>query len=90
LGVAPLVGAVGAGVWLVVFAVFRFASVSSMAAGASLPLASWLLGYPWPVIAFAGAAALAIVALHRANIRRLAAGTESRVALRRRSVSPAG
>src|SRR5256885_15704393 len=70
LGTAPLVGAVGAAVWILVFVVLRYASVASLAAGAALPLASWLLGYPWPVTAFAGAAFLAILVLHRGNIRR--------------------
>ncbi len=89
LGTAPLVGAVGAAVWILVFVVLRYASVASLAAGAALPLASWLLGYPWPVTAFACAAFLAILVLHRANIRRLAAGTESRFHFRRRNGEPA-
>ncbi len=85
LGTAPLVGAVGAAVWILMFVVLRYASLASLAAGAALPLASWLLGYPWPVTAFAGAAFLAILVLHRGNIRRLFAGTENRFELRRRS-----
>jgi acyl phosphate:glycerol-3-phosphate acyltransferase len=84
LGVAPLVGLTGAGVWLVVFALTRYASVASMTAAASLPLWAWLFGYPWPVIAFGGAAAAGVVFLHRANIARLVRGEESRLELRRR------
>ena len=84
LGVAPIVGGLGAGVWLAVFFTTRYASLASMAAGLSLPALAAALGYPWPVIAFAGAAAAAIVALHRANIRRLLAGTENRATLRLR------
>src|SRR5256885_2729861 len=53
LGVAPVVGAVGAGVWIVVFVVFRYASLASIAAALSLPIAAVLLGEPWPVLAFA-------------------------------------
>ena len=90
LGVAPIVGGIGAGVWILTFALFRYASLASIVAGLSLPAFAAVLGYPWPVIAFAGAAAGAIVVLHRANIRRLAAGTESRFELRRRAKSPAG
>ena len=89
LGVAPIVGGIGAGLWILTFVVFRYASLASIVAGLSLPALAAALGYPWPVIAFAGAAAAAIVLLHRANIRRLAAGTESRFELRR-SKSPAG
>ena len=54
LGVAPLVGVTGAGVWILVFALTRYASVASITAAASLPLWAWLFGYPWPVIAFGG------------------------------------
>jgi glycerol-3-phosphate acyltransferase PlsY len=83
LGLAPLVGAIAAGVWIVVFLVLRYASVASMAAAVSLPASAALLGEPWPVLAFAGVAAVAVVVLHRENIRRLAAGTESRFRFRR-------
>jgi glycerol-3-phosphate acyltransferase PlsY len=83
LGVAPLVGITGAGVWLLVFALTRYASVASMAAAASLALWAWFYGYPWPVIAFAGAACAGVVFLHRANIARLAHGEENRFELRR-------
>jgi glycerol-3-phosphate acyltransferase PlsY len=83
LGVAPVVGAVGAGVWVVVFLVFRYASLASIVAALSLPIAAVLLGRPWPVIAFAGGAAVAVLVLHRPNIARLRAGTENRFRFRR-------
>ncbi len=89
LGVAPLVGLTGAGVWILVFALTRYASVASMTAAASLPLWAWLFGYPWPVIAFGGAAGAGVVFLHRANIARLARGEESRFELRRRTATSA-
>jgi acyl phosphate:glycerol-3-phosphate acyltransferase len=78
LGVAPLVGGVGAGVWLLVFGLTRYASVASIVSAVSLPLWSWLLGYPWSVTAFAGAAAVAVLVLHRANLGRLLRGEEHR------------
>ena len=78
LGVAPIVGGIGAGVWLVTFLLFRYASLASMLAAASLPVVAALLGEPWPVIVFGALAAVAVVLLHRANIARLRAGTESR------------
>jgi glycerol-3-phosphate acyltransferase PlsY len=83
LGVAPVVGGIGAAVWIVVFLVFRYASVASIAAAASLPLVAVLLDEPWPVIVFAAGAAIAVAFLHRANIARLRAGTESRFRFRR-------
>jgi glycerol-3-phosphate acyltransferase PlsY len=90
LGVAPIVGGVGAGVWLAAFVLTRYASVASMLAALALPLAAWLLGEPWPVVAFAVVAALAVIVLHRANIGRLLRGTENRFALRRRPSGPVG
>jgi acyl phosphate:glycerol-3-phosphate acyltransferase len=84
LGVAPLVGAAGAGVWILVFALTRYASVASVTAAGSLALWAWLFGYPWPVIAFGGAAGLGVAFLHRANLGRLWRGEENRFELRRR------
>ena len=82
LGVAPIVGGISAGVWIACFLLFRYASVASMVAACSVPLVAVLLDEPWPVIAFAGGAAVAVVVLHRANIARLRAGTESRFRFR--------
>jgi glycerol-3-phosphate acyltransferase PlsY len=65
-------------VWLVSFFLFRYASVASILAGIALPVAAVAFGYPAPVIGFAVAAAVAILFLHRANLRRLRAGTENR------------
>ncbi|MDX6441230.1 MAG: acyl phosphate:glycerol-3-phosphate acyltransferase [Gaiellaceae bacterium] len=78
LGVAPIVGGIAAGVWLVVFGLTRYASVASVTSALSLPLWAWLIGYPWPVVAFAGAAAAGVLLLHRANLRRLLRGEEHR------------
>jgi acyl phosphate:glycerol-3-phosphate acyltransferase len=78
LGVAPIVGGIAAAVWLVVFGLTRYASVASVTSALSLPLWAWLIGYPWPVIAFAGVAAVGVLLLHRANLRRLLHGEEHR------------
>jgi glycerol-3-phosphate acyltransferase PlsY len=83
LGVAPLVGAAGACVWIVTFLLLRYASLASIVAALSLPVAAVLMGRPWPVIAFASGAAVAVLVLHRANISRLRAGTENRFKFRR-------
>ena len=88
LGVAPVVGAVGAGVWIVVFLVFRYASLAKIVAALSVPVASVLLGESWPVIAFASGAAAAVLVLHRAYIARLRAGTENRFKFRRLGREP--
>jgi len=87
LGVAPIVGGIGAGVWILAFLLVRYASIASILAALSLPITAVLLGEPWPVLAFASVAAVGIVLLHRANIARLRAGTESRFAFRRRTAA---
>ena len=83
-GVAPLLAVVSGGVWIATFLIFRYASVASMVSAASIPVLAWALGEPWPVIVFGVCAAVAVAVLHRANIRRLLDGTESRFELRRR------
>jgi glycerol-3-phosphate acyltransferase PlsY len=85
LGVAPIVGGIGAAVWILVFAACRYASVASITAALALPLIALGLDEPWPVIAFAALASVAVLFLHRANIRRLRMGTETKMLLRRRA-----
>ena len=69
---------------LLVFAATRYASVASMVAALALPLIALLFGEPWPVVVFSVGASIAVLLLHRANLARLRAGTETRVQLRRR------
>jgi acyl phosphate:glycerol-3-phosphate acyltransferase len=83
LGVAPAVGVLGLLAWIVVFVATRYASVASMTSALLLPFVSLGLGEPWPVVVFAAIAAVVVVVLHRANIGRLRAGTETRFRLRR-------
>ena len=61
-----------------VFASFRYASLASMVTAAALPVACLAFGSPWPVVVFAAIAAVAVVALHRHNVRRLLSGSEPR------------
>jgi glycerol-3-phosphate acyltransferase PlsY len=70
-------------VWIVVFLLFRYASLASILGGIALPVTAALYGYPTSVIVFGALAAAAIIFLHRANLARLRAGTESRFKLRR-------
>jgi acyl phosphate:glycerol-3-phosphate acyltransferase len=70
-------------VWLAAFVLFRYASVASILAGIALPVTAVLYGYPTPVVVFGALAAVAIIFLHRANLGRLRAGTESRFQFRR-------
>jgi acyl phosphate:glycerol-3-phosphate acyltransferase len=78
-----------AGVWIALFLLTRYASVASIVAVATLPLFAFLFGASAPVLAFTVAGAVAVIVLHRTNIRRLRAGTENRFQLRKRAVARA-
>ena len=66
-------------VWIVVALTLRYVSVASMVAALVVPLLAILRGDPFPLVLAAGAAALLIMAAHRANLQRLVRGTESRL-----------
>ncbi len=83
---------IAAGIWAIVFGLFRYVSLASVCAAAALPAAVWTL-HPDPlgegifVTLFALAGGLLVIWLHRANIRRLLAGTEHRIGAGRRDHS---
>jgi glycerol-3-phosphate acyltransferase PlsY len=83
LALAPLVAVCCVGLWLVVFALTRYASVATIVTAAALALLVIALGYPWPIVVFGIAGGVAVIAMHHQNIRRLFAGTEHRFELRR-------
>jgi glycerol-3-phosphate acyltransferase PlsY len=85
LALATLPALAAGGVWIVVFFLTRYASLSSIVAALTLPLFALLFGESWPVVAFTVGAALAIIVLHRSNIRRLLTRTEPKIDLRRPS-----
>jgi glycerol-3-phosphate acyltransferase PlsY len=80
---APLVAVCCVGLWLVVFALTRYASVATIVTATALALLVIALGYPWPIVVFGIAGGVAVIAMHHQNIRRLFAGTEHRFELRR-------
>ena len=79
LGLTPWAVLVSLAVWLVVVRASGYVSLGSMVGAIVLPVAAWLL-HPLQrdIIWIQILVALAIVWLHRANIRRLLAGTENR------------
>ena len=83
LALAPLALLCCVALWVAVFVVTRYASVASIVTAFALPVLVTLLGYSWPVIAFGVAGALAVIVMHRQNVRRLLSGTEHRFELRR-------
>ncbi len=86
---APAAAGIALAVWVVVFALGRYVSLASIVAAIALPVAVWVMpeygltkyGLPLRLVT-TGLAVLAI-GKHRANIQRLAAGTESRVGRKR-------
>ena len=67
------------GVWVLVFALSHYVSLASICASVSLPFATWLLvKTPLLIYVTAAMAGLAVYK-HKANIRRLLNGTESRI-----------
>ena len=76
---SPVAAGVALGVWLVVVAVTRYASLASLLAIASVPVVMIWRGEPADHVTF-GVVALAFALYrHRGNIARLRAGTELRV-----------
>jgi glycerol-3-phosphate acyltransferase PlsY len=88
------------GVWIIVFALSRYVSLASISAAFTLPFAVWLVGElrhetqderdatRTIILITAGLAVLAIYK-HKANIKRLINGTESKIAMKRPSASEA-
>jgi len=84
LGLTPLALAVALVVWIVVVALTRFVSLGSVLAAGGFAASVPLFYGGRPALAAAGVAIFAFIAFtHRANLRRLAAGTESRIGRRR-------
>jgi len=65
--------------FLIVVWIGRMVSLGSITASALLPLWGGLWGYPRPVIILSGIIALFIIVRHRANIKRILSGTESKL-----------
>jgi glycerol-3-phosphate acyltransferase PlsY len=84
LGIAPLLGLATGATWVIVAFFFRYSSLASIVSAFFAP-AFYLVGggVAWPldrtVLLTLIAISLLLVWRHRENIRRLAAGTESRL-----------
>lgn len=76
----PVSCLVGAAVWLVTFATTRYVSLGSLLAAVAVPTASWLRGNPLPFSIVATALGAFVIFRHRANLKRLLAGSEPRFA----------
>jgi len=83
LALAPKATLVALAIGLAVLALWRYVSLGSMIGATILPLAVWMF-YPNQIalILITAAMAVLIIFMHRSNIRRLLAGTESRLGKR--------
>jgi glycerol-3-phosphate acyltransferase PlsY len=73
------VGALLVATWLLVAAITRYSSVSSLSAAAAAPVAALLLGNPPAHVLPLVAMSVLVFWRHAENIHRLRAGTESRI-----------
>jgi glycerol-3-phosphate acyltransferase PlsY len=84
--IAPKAVLIAIGIFVAVVILFRYVSLGSIVAVAAFPLLACQMheyGGPPITTAFMTATSLLIIARHHQNIRRLLAGTESRVGAKR-------
>ena len=78
LAIAWPVGLAACALWLVVAALFRYSSLAALIAAALVPVLAPFLG-AGPALGLLSAASLIVIARHRANIARLANGSEPKI-----------
>jgi glycerol-3-phosphate acyltransferase PlsY len=78
LAIAPAAAGIGLAVWIMIVSLTGFVSLASMAAAVVVAIAVGVLRGAGPVFWLTAALAGFVVFAHRANIRRLLAGTEHR------------
>lgn len=79
LALVPMAFAVALTVFLIILGLSRYVSLSSITAAIVLPIGVWLAGGTKRMIVLTIFLSLMAIYKHRANIRRLVAGTESRI-----------
>ena len=78
LGLSPIVLLPTLAIFIVIVWASRFVSLGSLVAAIAAPLCAWLLGYPQAAELYLLVAAIVFIK-HAGNIRRLVAGTESKL-----------
>ncbi len=75
-------------VWVAFVLLWRYVSLASIAAAAAFPVTlaaaiaiegNWTLATLWPIMVAATVIPILVIFLHRSNIKRLLAGTESKI-----------
>lgn len=72
------------GGFLVLVLLTRYVSLGSVWAGASFPFATWFVYQNWIITVFGALLGGLVVYMHRANIKRLLNGTESKFSLHKK------
>jgi glycerol-3-phosphate acyltransferase PlsY len=78
LGFSWIAVLIYAAIWIGIAAITRYSSLSGLIACAATPVVLWAIGKPSAAVLFVALAALVVI-MHRANIARLYAGTETRI-----------
>jgi glycerol-3-phosphate acyltransferase PlsY len=78
----PVATGIATALFLITVWLTRYVSLGSIAATLALPPAAWLAGAPTAVVVAAAGSGSLILFRHRANLRRLLAGTERRMGVR--------
>lgn len=79
-------GAIACATWLLIAAVFRYSSLASLIGVAAATLGAWILVEKWTALALSIVTVLVWIR-HHENIRRLLAGTESRIGESKKSAT---
>ena len=79
VGLAPGIFLAGTAIWIIVFAVWKYVSLASIAAAVSLPIMAVIFKKDVDFIIFASVLCLVGVYAHRANIKRLIQGVETKI-----------
>jgi glycerol-3-phosphate acyltransferase PlsY len=83
IALTPLAALIVFAIWILVVATTRYTSLASITGALAATPVVWALGYPVSSIVFVALGSLALLILHRDNIRRLLAGRENRIEFRR-------
>jgi len=75
-------------IWIIVTALTRYISLASICASFALPFAAWLTQRSQKMIIVTAVMAALAIYKHKANIKRLIAGTETRISIKKTPATP--
>lgn len=78
-GISGWIALTALGVWLLVAFTTRYSSAAALSAAAATPVAGFFLFGPTAITGILGAISAILIWRHASNIRKLLAGTESRI-----------